>query len=184
MHMELQRKTLLCSFDDVLVATCIPVRFESQVNRKSAAASRHNRGGGSIMTITLKKIPAVAPKGHNPGVFTDITQEIGKDDLGKDYNRLKVVVTLEAKDPDGKPFQVEKTYNLLGRGVRDFRADFLAWSDRLLTEDELGSFNADSEMKGKAVIVELSHRKDGKNKLVAEIEKFLPVPAPAQGNGN
>jgi hypothetical protein len=134
------------------------------------------------MTLTLKKMPRVAPKGRNHGVFTAIQQEAGKDDLGKDYNRLKVVVTLDTKDPDGKPYQVEKTYNLLGRGVRDFQADFLSWSGRLLTDEELQAFKSETEMKGKPVIVELSHRKDGKNKLVAEIEKFLSASAQASVN--
>ena len=134
--------------------------------------------------IVIKKLPAVAPKGQNLGVFSDIKQETGKDDLGKDFNRLKKIVTLEAKNPDGKPYTVEKTYNLLGRGVRDFQADFLSWSGRLLTDEELAAFDAEAAMKGKPVIVEISHRKEGKNKLVADIEKFLPAPATAQGKGN
>ena len=133
--------------------------------------------------ITLKKMPTVAPKGQNRGVCTDFKVEAGKDDLGKDYNRFTTIVTLEAKDPEGKAYQVEKTYNLLGRGVREFQADFLSWTGRLLTDEELAAFDAEAAMKGKPVIVELSHRKDGKNKLVADIEKFLPVPAAVPVSG-
>ena len=124
-------------------------------------------------------MPAVPPKGQNLGSFGVITQESGKDKLGKDYSILKVPVILAAKDPDGKAYQVEKTYNLLGRGVREFQADFLSWSGRQLTDEELDAFNAESEMNGKSVIVELSHRKQGKM-IVADIDKFLPVPAAAQ----
>jgi hypothetical protein len=134
--------------------------------------------------LTLKKMPVVPPQGPNLGVFSNLDVETGKDDLGKDYNRLKMAVTLAAKDPDGNAYQVEKTYNLLGRGVRQFQADFLSWSGRLLTNEELGAFDAETAMKGKSVIVELSHRKEGKGKLVADIEKFLPVPTPAPVNGN
>jgi hypothetical protein len=130
------------------------------------------------MNITLKKMPAVAPKGQNLGSFGVITQESGKDKLGKDYSTLKVPVILAAKDPEGKPYKVEKIYNLLGRGVREFQADFLSWTGRQLTDEELDAFNAEAEMNGKPVIVELSHRKQGKT-IVADIEKFLPVPAAA-----
>lgn len=185
MHMELQRTTLLCSFADAPVMACIPIRFITQANRNLAVS--HRRKGNwqtQNMKITLKKMPAVAPRGQNRGVFTDLKVEAGKDDLGKDYNRLTVIVTLEAKDPDGKAYQVEKTYNLLGRGVREFQADFLSWSGRLLTDEELAAFDAETAMKAKWVIVELSHRKEGKNKLVTDIDKFLPVPAPVQGTGN
>jgi hypothetical protein len=128
-------------------------------------------------------MPTVPPKGQNLGSFNDITQESGKDKLGKDFSTLKVPVTLAAKDPQGKPYQVEKIYNLLGRGVRDFKEDFYSWTGRQLTDEELDAFNAETEMKGKPVIVELSHRKQGKT-IVAEIEKFLPVSATAQGKGN
>ena len=131
------------------------------------------------MSLTIRKLPAVAPKGQNPGNYGVVTQESGKDKLGKDYSTLKVPVILAAKDPDGKAYQVEKTYNLLGRGVREFQADFLSWSGRQLTDEELDAFNAETEMNGKPVIVELSHRKQGKT-IVADIEKFLPVPAAAQ----
>src|ERR1035438_5474764 len=123
------------------------------------------------MNITLRKMPAVPPKGKNLGNFGVITQESGKDKLGKDYGTLKVPVILAAKDPDGKAYQVEKTYNLLGRGVREFQTDFLSWTGRQLPDEELGAFNAESEMNGKPVIVELSHRKQGKT-IVADIEKF------------
>jgi len=121
-------------------------------------------------------MPTVAPKGHNLGSFGEIAQESGKDKLGKDYSILKVPVILAAKDPEGKAYQVEQTYNLLGRGVREFKEDFLSWTGRMLTDEELDAFNAEAEMKGKPVIVDLSHRKEGK-KIVADIEKFLPVPA-------
>jgi hypothetical protein len=38
-------------------------------------------------------------------------------------------------------------------------------------------------MKNKPVIVDLSHRRMGNNKLVAEIEQFLPVTVPTQASG-
>lgn len=134
--------------------------------------------------LTIKELPAVPPKGQSPGFFSGIKIETGKDDLGKDYKRLRNAVTLEAKGPDGKPFKVEKVYNLLGRGVRDFQADFLSWSGRLLPDEELAAFDAEGAMNGKPVVVDLSHRKTGKNKLEAEIEKFLPAAVPVEAAAN
>ncbi len=132
--------------------------------------------------MILKQMPAVPPKGRNGGNFSEIKLETGADKLGKAFSRLKVRVALEALDPHGKRWEVEKIYNLLGRGVRDFQADFLSWSGRLLTDEELSAFDAEAAMKGKPVVVELSHRRVGKNKLVADIEKFLPAPPPAPSN--
>ena len=184
MNQELLRRAILSRFEDMCDPTCIPVRMIKQFTR-SLAVSHRRKGNSQLqhMNITLRKMPAVPPKGKNRGVYTDFKVEAGKDDLGKDYNRLKTIVTLEAKDPDGKVYQVEKTYNLLGRGVRDFQADFLSWSGRLLTDEELAAFDAEAAMKGKPVMVELSHRRQGKT-IVADIDKFLPVPAPVQGSGN
>jgi hypothetical protein len=177
MHMKLQGIRIPCSFEDAPVAACIPICSITQANRNLAVSHRcKGNTQQQIMKITLKKMPAVASKGQNRGFYTDFQVEAGKDDLGKDYNRLKAIVTLEAKDPEGKAYQVEKTYNLLGRGVRDFQADFLSWSGRLLTDEELAAFDAETAMKGKPVIVELSHRREGKL-IVADIDKFLPVPA-------
>src|SRR5512142_1843059 len=111
--MHPQRQSIPCRFEDASVPACIPVRILTQANGEGAAAIRRKTGSGNVMAvIILKKMPEVAPKGQNPGVFTDIKQETGKDDLGKDFNRLKKIVTLEAKDADGKPYTVEKTYNL------------------------------------------------------------------------
>lgn len=132
--------------------------------------------------IQIKKMAKVAPKGQNRGTFKQIVQETGTDKLGKEFNKMKVPVTLEAKDAEGNPYLVEKTYNLLGRGAQEFQTDFFSWSGRLLTDEELASFDCDTEMTGKPVIVELSHRKVGKNKLVPEIEKFLPVQPDAKAS--
>jgi hypothetical protein len=117
-------------------------------------------------------MPAVAPRGHNRGVFTQIKNETGTDKLGHEYNRLMVTVGLEAKNPEGQPYRVTKTYNLLGRGARKFQEDFFSWTGRRLTDEQLNSFDEKGEMEGKAVVVDISYRQQG-SKLVEEIKGFF-----------
>jgi hypothetical protein len=51
----------------------------------------------------------------------------------------------------------------------------------VLSDEELSAFDADAEIKGKPVIVELKHDKLGK-KIVAKIVKFHPVAPPVSGS--
>eukprot|EP00825_Cyclidium_porcatum_P003727 TRINITY_DN1172_c0_g1_i4.p4 TRINITY_DN1172_c0_g1~~TRINITY_DN1172_c0_g1_i4.p4 ORF type:complete len:223 (-),score=0.12 TRINITY_DN1172_c0_g1_i4:1985-2653(-) len=163
----------------------IPIRRSIEANRNLAVyhrckGNKQNKLKIIMPFLILKETSPVPPKGQNRGTITKIEQKAGKDDLGKPFNTLLLSVTLGAKDSAGNPYLVEKSYNLKGRGLRDFCADYYSWSGgHQLTDAELGAFDAEFVMKGKAIIVELSHKKAGKNKLVAVIEKLLPAPVPA-----
>jgi hypothetical protein len=128
------------------------------------------------MKIILKSAPAIAPRGKQVGTFIEARQEAGKDQYDAAYNRLVAAVQLDAKDKTGSPFKVEKSYNLLGRGVSGFSDDFRSWSRRALTQDEIEGFDPDVLIKGQKVVVEIAHRKVGKE-MVAYIAGFHPAEA-------
>ncbi len=126
------------------------------------------------MKIILKSAPAIAPRGKQAGVFIEARQESGKDQYDAAYNRLVAAVQLDATDKTGSSFKVEKSYNLLGRGVSGFSDDFRSWSRRALTQDEIEGFDPDVLIKGQKVVVEITHRKIGKE-MVAYITGFHPA---------
>jgi hypothetical protein len=123
----------------------------------------------------LKSLPSIAPKGIQHGVFTEIANEVGTVD-GKEYNRLIVMVALEAKDSKGNPFSISKSYNISGngRGLNGFCQDYKAWSGIELTPDDLGEFDANTRIKDQAVVVEIEHRQSGKD-WIAVIQSFHPA---------
>lgn len=125
--------------------------------------------------IILKPAPAIAPRGNQPGVFFAIKQDIATDAVGNQIqNDLGVIVQLEAGDAAGKPHQVQKKYNLLGRGFAAFAKDFESWKGRPLTLEETEGFDADVLLKGERVVCTINHRKDGKE-AVPVIKAFLPA---------
>ena len=126
------------------------------------------------MKIILKSAPAIAPRGKQVGTFIEARQESGKDSYDAAFNRVVVVVQLDAKDKTNAPFKVEKAYNLLGRGVTGFSEDFRAWNRRQLTQDEVEGFDPDALIKGKRVVAEINHRKTGKE-MTAYIAGFHPA---------
>ena len=130
--------------------------------------------------IILKPAPAIAPRGKQVGAFVDTKQEIGTDPKGEAYNHVIVVVQLRTTDKGGKPYQIEKIYNVLGRGIAAFSDDFKAWNQRELTQDEVEGFDPDTLIKGQKVVVEIGHRKVGKD-IVANITGFHPAGVPDKG---
>ena len=130
------------------------------------------------MKIILKPSPAIAPRGKQAGTFIEARQESGKDQYDAAFNRVVVVVQLDSKDKSNTPFKIEKSYNLLGRGVSGFSDDFRSWNRRQLTQDEVEGFDPDALIKNKRVIVEVNHRKSGKD-LTAYIAAFHPAEAAA-----
>ena len=126
--------------------------------------------------FAFKTRPAIAPKGLQNGLFTEVVNETGIEN-GKEFSRLIVTVELEAKNVKGQPFQVSKTYNIMpnGRGVNAFLNDYNTWSESKLTEDDMyNEFNSDTMIKGKPVVVAIDHRKTGKE-WEAFIEAFHPA---------
>jgi len=128
--------------------------------------------------LQLRKMPAIAPRGQNRGIFASINVEPGQDATGNECQVLKVEVELEIKHPQGVPYTVTKQYNLESRGLASFQKDFASWSGRELTDEELDQFDADKWMKNKSVLVEIKHRKEGKNSIPV-IKSFLPAPEAA-----
>ena len=126
------------------------------------------------MKIILKSAPAIAPRGKQAGTFIEARQESGKDQYDTAFNRLVAVVQLDAKDKNDSPFKIEKSYNLLGRGVSGFADDFKSWKRRALTQDEIEGFDPDVLIKGQKVVVEIVHRKVGKE-IAANIGGFFPA---------
>jgi hypothetical protein len=123
--------------------------------------------------LTLMKIEEMPPPGEQTGVFTKVSIQTGKDDVGIEIKKLNLDIELDAVDSAGKKFPLQKTYRVdLKRGVTAFRNDFLAWSGRKLTDYELSKFDAEKLMKGKPVRLVVRHRKEDK-KSVAVVDKFL-----------
>jgi len=140
----------------------------------------HNSVGAMKVAVTrntvfaFKARPELAPKGLINGTFVMAAHESGGEP-GKEFSRLVVTVELETKDGNNQPFRVTKAYNLLGRGVSAFVQDFQAWSGLELTDDDLYSeFDAQKLITGKPVIVNVEHRKVGKD-WEAYIAAFHPA---------
>lgn len=128
--------------------------------------------------LQLRKMPAIAPQGQNRGIFASISVEPGDNATGNEGQLLKVEVELAVKNAQGVPYAVTKQYNLESRGLASFQKDFNSWSERKLTDEELNQFDADKLMKNKSVLVEIKHKKDGKNSIPV-IKSFLPAPEAA-----
>ena len=123
--------------------------------------------------FAFKKRPAIAPKGLLKGTFTMAVNEAGGEGENE-FNRFHTVV--EVTDAKGTRFAVPRDYNILGtgRGFSSFINDYNSFSEVELTEDDLyNEFDMDTMIKGKSVVVEIGHRKDGKD-WTAVIEAFHP----------
>lgn len=160
-----------------LVLTVAPKPFHLSDHRNQPAERAGEKTTAKINMsniIILKKAPAITPRGKHRGRFVEAKQAIGEDKFGVEHNNLIVSVELEDKDKSGKPYRIEKQYNLLGRGVSAFATDFKSWNRRAMTEEEIEGFNPDDLIKDKQVTVEIAHRGGGQNK-VAYIKEFLPA---------
>lgn len=128
------------------------------------------------MNINLIDQPNVPPSGRNTGTFTFVKKEEDKDVDGNHFKNLVIGTELEAIDPTtSKPFILQKTYNLLGRGLSAFKNDYRSWSGKKLTDKELAPFNG-SLIEKQPVTVMIKHKKDGKD-TIAVIDAFLPASA-------
>lgn len=146
--------------------------IQTQCKTGSVSQPAGINGEGTNM-LTLLKIEEMIPPGDQMGIFTKVSIETKKDEIGVEIKNLNLDIDLDAVDSTGKKFRVRKGYRAdLKRGVTAFRNDFLDWSGRKLTDYELSKFEADKWMEGKAVRLVVRHRKEGK-KTVAVIDKFL-----------
>jgi hypothetical protein len=134
------------------------------------------------MVLNLIKVSDVPGIGQHKGIFTDITMASGKNAEGNEFKDLIVSTELETTDANGKKYQLQKRYSLLGRGLATFRNDYRSWLGKKLSDKDLAAFDADKLMKGKPVIVVVKHGKDGKD-VVAKIDTFLPIPAAVPVSG-
>jgi len=126
--------------------------------------------------FALKKRPEIAPKGLQKGNMIVAVHESGG--VGNnEFSRIHTAVGLEATDSKGKRFELTKDYNTLPkrRGISAFVEDYNEWSGAGLTEDDMyNEFDCDAMIKGKPVVVEVEHRKDGKD-WEAYIKAFHPA---------
>ena len=113
--------------------------------------------------FAFKKRPLIAPKGLQKGVFILAENQSG----GEGDNAFSVLHTqVEVADAQGHRHVVAKDYNIMqsGRGINAFLQDYNEWSGAGLTEDDLyNEFDMDTVVKGKPVVVEIDHRKVGKD---------------------
>jgi hypothetical protein len=124
--------------------------------------------------FAFKKRKPIAPTGLQKAKFIVAVNEAGGEG-DNEFNRFHTAV--EVTDAKGNRFEVPKDYNILGtgRGFSSFLNDYNSWSEVELTEDDLyNEFDMDAMIKGKAVVVEIGHRKTGKE-WEAFIEAFHPA---------
>jgi hypothetical protein len=111
--------------------------------------------------FAFKNRPEIAPKGWQSGNLIGVVNEVPE--FGEDFNRAIKSVKLEATDVRGEHFVLSKTYNLHGRGAAAFLEDYNAWAETKMTDDDLHeSFDGEKDA-GKPLVVEVGHRKVGKD---------------------
>lgn len=114
--------------------------------------------------FALKTRPAMAEAGMQDAKLVSVICEAGIE-KGKKINRIVKTVEIEATDPKNHHV-LTKNYNILpsGRGFSGFIADINAWSGAELTEDDMYvEHDFTEEFGGKPLVVEVGHRKIGKN---------------------
>ena len=124
--------------------------------------------------FAFKTRPVIAPTGVQKCTYVSAINETAQD--SEEFNRVVVTVELAATDPKNQPFKLEKHYNIVsgGRGFSSFLDDYNSWTEKSLTEDDLyNDFNGEAD-NGKQLIVEVGHRKTGKD-WEAYIVAFHPA---------
>jgi hypothetical protein len=134
------------------------------------------------MVIKLIEVKDLSPSGKQLGAIADLIMTVGKNEDANDYRDLVLTGELDVIDKTGKKYQVQKRYNLLGRGLAIFRNDYQSWSGRKLKEQDLVAFDADKLMKGQRATFDIKLKKEGKE-IEAVIHRLLPVAAAAQTTG-
>jgi hypothetical protein len=150
---------------------------ETKTATGASPAVDNQKPKAANVPFQLRKMPIVAPRGEQRGQFISVVcgdLEILKDD--KKRQLVTVFVQLEATDKNKNPFVVTKVYNVKGRGDTAFEDDYKSWSGEELTPEQMDDFDP-SIIVGKPVVVQITHRKEGKE-LVPVIEKFLPATVP------
>ena len=147
----------------------------NNANTKTGATPTANVVKQTVFTIKTR--PIIAPKGLQQATWGGVVNEVGNG-----VNRLVATVELEATDPQAKHFTLTEAYSLLpnARGAKAFLQDYNSWTGAGLTEDDLyESFDGTKDV-GKALVVEVDHRKVGKE-WEAHIVSFHPAGATELG---
>jgi len=137
-------------------------------NRKAVKLAPTAAPAGNVVkksVFAFKTRPAIAPTGLQKGTLVSALNEVGVEN-GKEVNRVAKTVKLEAADGKGNHFVLTKNYNVMpsGRGFTAFTTDFNGWSGAGLTEDDLYvERDYTSEFGGQQLVVEVGHRKVGKD---------------------
>jgi len=126
--------------------------------------------------FAFKKRSPIPAKGHQKASWMSAINECVGD--GSELNQVVVTTQLEEKDGNGKPFVLQKKYNIRegGRGFKAFIDDTNAWSEAGLTEDDLYvERDYTKEFGGQELVVEVGHRKTGPKEWEAYILGFHPA---------
>jgi hypothetical protein len=94
---------------------------------------------------------------------------------GKQIDRIGVPVSLAAKDPSGKNYELHREYNMAenGRGLNSLREDYHAWSGIELTKVDVLLIDYNEVMKGNQVTVDVDYQVEA-SKVIAYIKAFHP----------
>ena len=126
--------------------------------------------------FAFKKRSPIPTKGIQKASWLSAINETVGD--GSELNVVVVTTQLEEKDGNGKPFVLNKKYNIRegGRGFKAFIDDTNAWADADLTEDDLYvERDYTKEFGGQELVVEIGHRKTGPKEWEAYILAFHPA---------
>lgn len=124
--------------------------------------------------FAFKKRAPIAAAGLNHAVWKSAINETPQS--GDDFNIVVVSIEVKPKGANDPSFLLQKKYNIKdsGRGASAFVNDYNSWTGANMTEDDLyDSFDGEAD-KGKELVVEIRHRKVGKN-WEAFIHDFHPA---------
>jgi hypothetical protein len=127
------------------------------------------------VNFSLKTRPSLPKAGLHNAVIGEVANETGTE-AGKQINRIRVPVILEAQDAAGKNYILDEVYNIgeNGRGLSALCKDYLAWSGIEVTKADIYDFNCNEAMKDRSVVVKVAYRVNGAN-VAAVIESFHPA---------
>lgn len=153
-----------------------------RINKTMKTTTIKNNGiiiTSKVSKFTLLTRPEIAPKGQNHGVITEVVNVAGTEN-GQEFNRMDIVIQLDAKNSKGQPFTLTKSYNLAenGRGLAQFVKDYNSMTNGNISKTDLYDLNPES-LQGLRIVADVDYSKPGKE-VTSVIKDFLP--AATQGN--
>jgi len=135
--------------------------IQNASNMTAIIDNRPSQPEATSKMLNIRKPLNLPPAGVNRGVFFDVN--ILPEDLGPDKKPrelLKLDVSLEALDANGKSFVVSKYYNLRARGLRTLNEDLRDWCGEYLVPECEATWEA-GVFLGRPLVVTIQNRKQG-----------------------